>query len=127
MTTGGTIANAVATAPCPTVPPFSLRSRRRIYVANMRSAPARQRNACHCSRPRAARIASRFIGVRERRGLRPQFLAIAILLEGFGIGERLDVFHVATMHDVAHRQLDDLAALGARNVGDLDDFRRDMT
>ena len=45
------------------------------------------------------------------------------MLERLGVGERLDVLHRAAVHHVAHRELDDLAALGARNIGDLHDFR----
>ena len=41
-----------------------------------------------------------------------------------GVGQRLDVLHRPAVHDVAHRELDDLAALGARDVGDLHDLRR---
>ena len=37
----------------------------------------------------------------------------------FRIGQRLRVLHRAAVHHVAHRELDDLAALGARNVLDL--------
>src|SRR5262249_19549137 len=41
-----------------------------------------------------------------------------VLVEGerLGIGERLDVLHRAAVHDIAHRQLDDLAALSTGNV-----------
>src|SRR2546422_63104 len=48
--------------------------------------------------------------------LSAQLLAIAVLLERFGIRERLDVLHVAAVDDVPHGKLDDLAALGARDV-----------
>src|ERR1041384_923001 len=49
---------------------------------------------------------------------------IAEMLERLGIGERLDVFHRLPVNDVAHGELHDLAALGARYVGDLHDARR---
>ena len=50
-----------------------------------------------------------------------QFVASAEVIEGFGIGQGLDVLHRALVHDVAHRQFDDLARLGAGNIKDLDD------
>ena len=53
-----------------------------------------------------------------------KLLPIAELLERLGIGQRLDVAHRQAVHDVAHRELDDLVALGARNVRHLHDLRR---
>src|SRR5262245_2359549 len=55
---------------------------------------------------------------------RAKLLAIAILLERLRIHQRLAVLHLAAVHDVAHRELDDLVALRARNVRHLDDLRR---
>ena len=43
--------------------------------------------------------------------------------ECFRIGERFDVFHGPAMHHIAHRKLHDLSALGAGNVGDLNNSR----
>src|SRR5690606_27936325 len=51
---------------------------------------------------------------------------VAIELQGFRIGQRLAVLHLASVHDVAHGQFHDLSRLGARNIADGDDFRRDM-
>src|SRR4030095_11050321 len=59
-----------------------------------------------------------------RSGL--QFFAIAELRECFGVRERLDILDRYPMDDVAHRELDDLVALRARNVGHLHDLRRNM-
>src|SRR5678809_676560 len=50
--------------------------------------------------------------------------AVAELLQHLGIGKRFDVPHRSSVHDVAHGQLDDLAALRARYVGDLADLGR---
>src|SRR4030095_11144133 len=123
----------------------SCRSSRRAYATNARSAAARHSNARHCSRPSAARIASsvmsddgppqgtRPLGEAARSAVRgdpscsrPQLFAIAVLLERFGIHQRLAVLYFTTMNDVANGELDDLVALGARNVGDLHDFRWDV-
>ena len=41
-----------------------------------------------------------------------------------GLASASRFFTGAAVHDVAHRELDDLAALGARDVGDLHDLRR---
>ena len=43
-----------------------------------------------------------------------------------GIGQRFDILHRQAVNDVAHGELDDLAALGARNVGHLHDLRGHM-
>ena len=72
----------------------------------------------HCSSPSAAITASKFIG--EKSG--SQLRAVAELLERFGIGQRLDVLDRLAVHDVAHRELNDLSALGARDVGHLHDL-----
>ena len=61
-------------------------------------------------------------GGRRRRGSRPEFLAIPILVQRLGIGQGLDVGDCATVDYVADRELDNLVALGARNVGDLDNL-----
>src|SRR5439155_6406581 len=52
--------------------------------------------------------------------------AIAKLLQRLGIGQSLDVLHRQAVHDVAHRKLDDLATLGARNIAHLHNLRRNM-
>src|SRR5262245_48517934 len=46
------------------------------------------------------------------------------LRQRFRIRERLDVPHRLPVNDVADRELDDLSALGPRNVGDLSDLGR---
>ena len=61
---------------------------------------------------------------RALKELLTQLGAVAEVLERLGVGERLDVLHRPAMHHLAHRELDDLAALGARNIGDLHDLRR---
>ena len=53
-------------------------------------------------------------------------LKIVIQLKSLGIGERLAVFDLAAMHDVAHGKLCDLSGFGAGNVGDRDNLRRNM-
>src|SRR5450631_844083 len=63
----------------------------------------------------------RFIGDRAS-GL--QFRPVAELIQHFRVGQRLDVLHRVAGNDIAHREFDDLAALGARNIGDLHDLRR---
>src|SRR2546426_8647278 len=55
-----------------------------------------------------------------------QLGAVPEVLERLGIGQRLQVLHRPAMHHVAHRQLDDLPALGARDVFDLQDLGRDV-
>src|SRR5688572_20323892 len=47
----------------------------------------------------------------------------AEVLQRLRIGQRLEIFRLSAMNDVAHRQFDDLAALGTGNVGHLDDLR----
>src|SRR5215472_12783610 len=64
-------------------------------------------------------------GTRKRaaalaRELRP----VPEKLERLGVGERLDVPDRAAVHNVAHRELDDLVRLGAGNVGYLQHLRR---
>src|SRR5262252_8303082 len=59
-------------------------------------------------------------GTRKRpsalaRELRP----VSEMLERLGVGEGFDVLHRATVHDFAHRELDDLVGIGARDVADL--------
>src|SRR5215831_5933331 len=49
-----------------------------------------------------------------------ELAAVPKLHKRLGISQRLDVLHRFTVHHVAYRQLDDLAALGARNVGNLE-------
>src|SRR5215208_4709541 len=51
-----------------------------------------------------------------------KLLSASKILQRLGVGERLEVFYRPPMHHVAHRQLDDLAALGARDVRDLQDL-----
>ena len=53
-----------------------------------------------------------------------QLRAIAEQFERFRIGQRLDIFDFAPMDDIAHGKLDDLARLGAWDIGDLNDARR---
>ena len=60
----------------------------------------------------------------EEAALGAELGAVAEVLQRLGVGERLEVLHRPAVHDVAHRELDDLAALGARDVGDLHDLRR---
>src|SRR5438105_10017472 len=59
-----------------------------------------------------------------RGGSALQFVTIPEFFERLGIGQRLDILDRLAVHDIAHRQLDDLAALGARDVADLHDLRR---
>src|SRR5438552_4904425 len=59
-----------------------------------------------------------------RRGSTLQLVAIPEFFERLGIGQRLDILDRLAVHDIAHRQLDDLPALGARDVADLHDLRR---
>src|SRR5688572_15473023 len=59
--------------------------------------------------------------------LRLKLGTVPELVERFAVGKRLDVLHGAAVHDVTHRKLDDLAALGSWYVGDLDDTRRHVT
>src|SRR5215472_13849295 len=58
--------------------------------------------------------------MRERSAL--QLGPVAKLLERFRVRQRLDVLYRLAMDNVAHCELHDLAALGARDVGDLDDL-----
>ena len=44
----------------------------------------------------------------------------------FRIGQCFLVLHRPAMHNFADSQLDDLAGLGTRNVGDLNNLGRDM-
>src|SRR5439155_20200291 len=60
------------------------------------------------------------------RALLAQLGAVSEVLERLGVGERLEVFYRPAVHYVAHRELDDLAALGARDVLDLQDLGRDV-
>src|ERR1700686_3627093 len=53
-----------------------------------------------------------------------QLVAIAKMLQRLGIGQRLEVLDGVAVDDVAHRELDDLPALGARDVGHLHNFCR---
>src|SRR5581483_10270736 len=53
---------------------------------------------------------------------RSKLRAVPEVRERLGIRQRLHVLHRAAVHDLAHRELDDLAALGARDVGDRDDL-----
>src|SRR5438552_4110601 len=62
-----------------------------------------------------------------RGGSALQFVTIPEFFERLGIGQRLDVLDRLAVHDIAHRQLDDLAALGARDVAHLHDLRRHVT
>src|SRR5258708_38677195 len=119
--TGGTSASAAAIAPWSALPPLKRCSSTFAYRTKTRCTLARQPNARHCSSPSAAMTARKFIGEESVSQLR----AVAELLERFGIGQCLDVLHRIAVHDVAHRQLDDLSALGARNVGHLHDFGGD--
>ncbi|MNT69958.1 hypothetical protein D3C72_2083080 [compost metagenome] len=48
------------------------------------------------------------------------------MFEGLGVGQGVGVFHRLPMHHVANRQLDDLAADGARDIADRSDHRRYM-
>ena len=48
------------------------------------------------------------------------------LLERFGVRERLDVLHRPAVHDVAHRELGELAAARPRQIRHRDDPRRDV-
>src|SRR5262245_35425996 len=71
------------------------------------------------------------VGMEESTGTPPplqigELLAVSEMRQCLGIGERLEIFHRPAVHDVAHRELDDLAALGARDVGHLQHLRRDM-
>src|SRR5919198_6701370 len=72
------------------------------------------------------------LGPRFRRGdaladsLVGELGPVLELLQRLGIGERLDVLHRAAVHHIAHRELDDLAALGARDVRHLADLGRHM-
>ena len=43
------------------------------------------------------------------------------MIQSLGIRQRIHVLDLAPMHDVAHGELDDLTALGARDVRYLDD------
>src|SRR4051812_42475619 len=70
------------------------------------------------------KLGPRFRGGDFFRFLARQLGAVLELLERLRVGERLDVLHLAPVHHVAYRQLDNLAALGAWNVGDLEDLRR---
>src|SRR5258708_26278212 len=51
---------------------------------------------------------------------------VAKLVQYLGVGQRLEVLHRQAVHNVAYRQLDDLAALGARDIAYLHDLRRHM-
>ena len=48
------------------------------------------------------------------------------MLEGFGIGQRLEVLHLPAVDDVTDGELDDLATLGSRHVRHLNDPCRNM-
>src|SRR5213078_690384 len=51
---------------------------------------------------------------------------VSELIQRFGVGERLLVLDLPSVHDVPHRKLDDLSALGSRNLRDLQDPGRHM-
>src|SRR3954462_11749015 len=53
--------------------------------------------------------------------------AVAEKLQRLRIRQRLHILHRLPVHDVSHCELDDLAALGARDIADLQDFGRDVT
>src|SRR5450830_1048511 len=64
-------------------------------------------------------------------GLKPLILVrelrpVAKLPQGLRVGQRVGVFHRFAMHHIAHRQFDDLAADGARDIADGEDFCRHM-
>ena len=48
---------------------------------------------------------------------------VPVLLQCFRVRQRFNVLDRPVVHHIAHGKLDDLAAFGARNVGDLHDFR----
>src|SRR5262245_11888069 len=63
-------------------------------------------------------------GTRKRpSGLARELRAVAEMLQRLGVGERLDILHRPPVHDVAHRELDDLVRLGARDVRHLQHLR----
>src|SRR5688500_2059613 len=69
------------------------------------------------------------VGMEESTGVRPtlqigELLAAAEMLQRLGVGERFQVLHRPAVHHLAHRQLDDLAALGARDVRNLQRLSR---
>src|SRR6185295_20201421 len=68
------------------------------------------------------------VGMEEftRNSGRRELGSIAEIVQGLRIRQRLEVFRLAAVDHVAHRQLDDLAALGARDVGDLQDLGRNV-
>src|SRR4051812_4909051 len=57
---------------------------------------------------------------------RLQLDAVAKLRQRFGIREGVEVSHLASVHDVAHREFDDLAAPRAGDFVDAHDARRDV-
>ena len=48
------------------------------------------------------------------------------MVQGLGIGQRLDIFDRSAVDQIAHSQFDDFATFSARNFGHLKDFRRHM-
>ena len=44
------------------------------------------------------------------------------MLQRLGIGQRIEILDGLAVNDIAHSQLDDLAALGAGNISHLDDL-----
>jgi len=56
--------------------------------------------------------------LRETREL---FFKPSVIIEDFGISERLTILYSSAVEDVTHRQFDDLSALRARNIGDFED------
>src|SRR5262249_36344177 len=57
---------------------------------------------------------------------RRELRAIPEQIQRLRIGQRLEIFRLAAVDHVAHRQLDDFSALGPRDVGDLQDLGRDV-
>src|SRR3990170_4193539 len=76
-------------------------------------------------------IYPRRVGMEESTGTPPplqirELPAIAKMLQRLGVRQRLEVPHRPAVHHVAHRELYDLARLGARDVADLQHLGRDV-
>src|SRR5215470_16647041 len=97
----------------------------------VRWADAGARTACAPGAPsfqRAAAamkstIAERRVNFGMRTSLLAQFGSVAVLLQRFGIGQRLRILHRPPVDHVADRQFYDLPALGPRKLSDLHDLR----
>src|SRR5450631_2479389 len=99
IATGGPTASSAVSAPCCSVPALKRRSRKRAYRPKSCCTPPRHRNARHCSRPSAIRIAMRFM----LRGSFQEFFAYRLEQGSVRLAKLLEDHHLPR-HD-AHALL----------------------